>query len=125
MVTLLLNWRANKMKEFTCIICPRGCRLKIDDDLNVSGNACPRGALYALEEIKNPTRTITSIVRVSNRKNLMVSVKTDKPIPKKLIFKVMDEINKIKVNAPVKIGDIVINNVLKTGSNVVVTKNID
>lgn len=112
------------MKEFTCIVCPRGCRLTIDDNLNVTGNTCPRGKQYAIDEVTNPKRMITSIVRVKNRENEVVSVKTSNAIPKGMIFDVMNEINKVQVNAPTKIGDIAIKNVLDTGVDIVITKNI-
>ena len=111
-------------KELTCIVCPRGCRLTIDDNLNVTGNSCPRGAQYAKDEMTNPQRRITSIVRVKNRENMMVSVKTSTSIPKGKIFEVMAEIEKVSVNAPVHIGDIVIKDVLGTGSDIVATKEI-
>ena len=111
-------------KELTCIVCPRGCRLTIDDNLNVTGNSCPRGAQYAKDEMTNPKRMITSIVRVKNRENMMVSVKTSVSIPKGKIFDVMAEIEKVSVNAPVHIGDIVIKDVLGTGSDIVATKEI-
>ena len=113
------------MKELTCIVCPRGCRLKIDDDMNVFGNACPRGEKYALNELTNPTRTVTSSIRVSNGPYTLVSVKTDKPIPKDKMFDVMKEIDKLNVQAPVRIGQIVLANVLGTDSNIVITKDID
>ena len=112
------------MKEFTCIICPRGCRLKVDDDMNVTGNTCPRGKEYAISELTNPVRSITSSVRVRNRDDLLVSVKTSGQIPKGKIFEVMEEINKVGVNAPTNIGDIAIKNVLGTGADIVITKNV-
>lgn len=113
------------MKELTCIVCPRGCRLTIDDEGNVKGNFCPRGKKYALDEISNPTRMITSILRVKNRNDLMVSVKTENAIPKGKIFEILQEIKKVEVNAPIHIGDILIKDVLGTGVNVVATKEID
>ena len=113
------------MKEFTCIVCPRGCHLIIDDNKNVTGNFCPRGANYAVNEITNPTRTITSVVRVKNRKDLMVSVKTSNNIPKRMIFDVLKELETISVNAPCHIGDVVINNILNTGADIIITKEID
>ena len=73
------------MKEFTCIICPRGCRLTVDDNMNVTGNTCPRGKQYAISELTNPVRTITSSVRVNNRDDLLVSVKTSGSIPKTVL----------------------------------------
>ena len=112
------------MKELTCIVCPRGCRLTIDDDLNVTGNSCPRGAQYAKDELTNPKRMITSFVRVKNRENTVVSVKTSTSIPKGMIFDVMNEIDKVRVTAPTKIGDVAIKNVLNTGADIIITKNI-
>ena len=113
------------MKEFTCIICPRGCRLSVDDNMNVTGNSCPRGKQYAISELTNPVRTITSSVRVNNREDLLVSVKTSGPIPKGKIFEVMEEINKLSVAAPTRIGDVVKANILGLGVDILITKNID
>lgn len=113
------------MKELTCIICPRGCRLNIDDNHNVTGNLCPRGKEYAIREVTNPVRNITSSIKVANRKNTLCSVKTSGPIPKEKIFDVMKEINNVHVNAPTKIGTIVITNVLGLDVDIVITKNIE
>ena len=113
------------MKELTCIVCPRGCRLKVDDNMEVTGNACPRGKMYAINELTNPTRTITSSIRVSNRPYTLVSVKTDKPVPKDKMFDVMKEIDRLSIEAPTRIGQVVLANVLGTDSNIVITKDID
>ncbi len=113
------------MKELTCIVCPRGCRLKVDDNMEVTGNACPRGKMYAINELTNPTRTITSSIRVSNRPYTLVSVKTDKPVPKDKMFDVMKEIDKLSIEAPTRIGQIVLPNILGTDANIVITKDID
>ena len=113
------------MKELTCIVCPRGCRLKVDDNMNVTGNSCPRGEKYAINELTNPTRTITSSIRVTNREHTLVSVKTDKPIPKVQMFEVMKEIDKLSVEAPTHIGQVVKENILGLDSNIVITKNIE
>ena len=113
------------MKELTCIVCPRGCRLKVDDNMEVSGNACPRGKIYAINELTNPTRTITSSIRFSNRPYTLVSVKTDKPVPKGKMFEIMREIDKLTVEAPTYIGQVVLENVLGFGSNIIITKKID
>ena len=113
------------MKEFTCIICPRGCHLKVDDEMNVTGNFCIRGKQYAISELTNPVRTITTSIRVNNRDDLLVSVKTSQPIPKSKIFDVMREIDKLSVSAPTKIGDVVVKDILSLGADIVITKNID
>ena len=102
-------------RELTCIICPKGCNIKVEIEegkvVNIEGNTCKRGYDYAMSEVTNPVRTITSTVKMENGK--MLSVKTDKPIPKELIFKCMEEINKVIAKPPIK-----------TGSNVVATNNI-
>ena len=113
------------MKELTCIVCPRGCRLRVDDEMNVYGDACPRGEKYAIQELTNPTRTITSSIRVTNRPYTLVSVKTDKPIPKDKMFDVMREIDKLSVEAPTTIGQVVKENVLGLDSNIIITKEIE
>ena len=112
------------MKEFICIVCPRGCHLKVDDEMNVTGNTCPRGKVYALNEITNPTRMITSTVAIESTELHRVPVMTSKPIPKGKIFDVMNEINKVRVKAPIKIGDVIIKNVLGLDSDIIATRDI-
>ena len=112
------------MKEMTCIICPRGCHLVVDDDMNVTGNTCPRGNPYAISELTNPVRTITSSIRVTNREDLLCSVKTSGAVPKGKIFEVMEEINKLGVQAPTHIGDVIARNILGLGVDILITKEI-
>ena len=113
------------MKEFICIACPRGCHLKVDDALNVTGNLCPKGEIYGKSEATNPVRTITSTGRVVNREDILITLKTSVPIPKGMMREVMKEINKLRVNAPIKIGDILLKNVLGLNADIVATKNIE
>ncbi len=113
-------------RNLTCIICPRGCALTVEidgDNATVSGNACPKGKDYGINECLNPIRTVTSFVRVANRDETMVSVKTKDPVKKSDIFKVMEKIRSTEVNAPVKIGDVILKDVY--GSDIIATKNID
>ena len=113
-------------RKLTCIICPRGCELTAhinDGAIEVKGNGCPRGKQYATDECTNPTRTVTSSVRVENREDVMVSVKTESPIPKDRIFDVMNLIRTTTVDAPVHIGDKIKEDVF--GTDIVATKNID
>ncbi len=114
-------------KNLTCIGCPMGCALTvtIDGDLiTVSGNTCPVGANYAKKEVTNPTRVVTSSVRVEGADIARVSVKTAGDIPKTKIFDCMKEISVITVKAPVSIGDVIIENCADTGVAVVATKNV-
>ena len=113
------------MKDLICIVCPRGCHLHIDDDKNVTGNFCPRGKEYALNEITYPKRMVTSTVAVKNRENMVVSVRTDKSIGKEKMFDVIKLIDNLEVNAPCHIGDILAENILGTDVNIIITKDID
>ena len=111
-------------RTLTCIICPRGCTIEMDlDTMKATGNSCPKGEQYAIDECVNPVRTVTSSVRVANRDHLMVSVKTENPVSKSHLFDVMKQIRAAKTLAPVKIGDIIVRDVY--GTNIVATKNID
>lgn len=113
------------MKELICILCPRGCRLKVDDDLNVTGNFCPRGILYAKTEMTNPTRIITSTVKIKAKNAVRLSVKTAQAIPKGKMFDCMRELDKVMVEAPICIGDVIVYNICETGVDVVATKDIE
>jgi len=115
-------------KEMICIGCPLGCNLsvKIDgENIEVSGNTCANGEKYAKNEISNPTRIVTSTIKVLGGKGERVCCKTINAIPKGKIFDCMEEIIKAKVNAPIKIGDVLIKNVCGTDIDVVATKNIE
>jgi CxxC motif-containing protein len=91
-------------------------------NLQVSGNTCPKGLEYAINECTNPVRTVTSTIRVSDRKDTMVSVKTASPVPKEKMMDVMAQLRSITVSAPVKIGDVILPDVF--GTKVVATKEI-
>lgn len=112
------------MKELICITCPRGCRLSVDDNLNVTGNNCPRGAVYAKNELTHPVRMVTATVKIVSELEMRLPVKTSVAIDKNLMFKVVEELDKIEVKAPIKIGDVVIKNIFGTGVDILATKNI-
>lgn len=115
-------------RSFTCIICPNGCTITAQYDgaevFSVSGNRCKRGEEYVRQELIDPRRTICSTVRIDGALLPLCSVRLTKPIPKKDIFRVMQEINKCRLTSPVHIGDVVIHNVCGFDSDVIVTKNL-
>lgn len=114
-------------RELTCIVCPIGCPLTVSDEdgeIKVTGNTCPRGAVYGKNEVANPTRTLTTTVRVGNREKTVLAVKSDRPIPKGMLFDAMREINVRQVDAPVRIGDPVIENLFGI-CNIIATANVD
>ncbi|MBR2650909.1 MAG: DUF1667 domain-containing protein [Clostridia bacterium] len=115
-----------KIRELTCIVCPRGCALKVELDetgapVSVSGNLCKRGEAYANDECVRPMRVVTSTVACEG--GGVVSCKTSTAVPKGLVFEVMRMINGVTAPAHVKIGDVIISNVLDTGADVVATSN--
>ena len=114
------------MKELVCIVCPKGCRLHVDEenDFAVTGNSCPRGAAYGHAEITNPTRVLTSTVKLTGGMYRRCPVKTNAAVPKGQLLPIMKLLNDVELVSPVKIGDVVIENVLGTGANVVATKNL-
>ena len=113
-------------RNLICIICPRGCALTADiteNGVEVTGNGCPKGQEYAINECTNPVRTVTATVRVSNRYNTMASVKTASPVAKDDMMKVMKVLRSIQVEAPVSIGDMIAKDIC--GSDIVITKDVE
>jgi len=115
-------------KEIICIGCPLGCILTVDHNQKkvqkISGNRCNQGLKYAEKELFNPERTLTTTVKVKNGQLPLVSVRTSKPIPKNYIFEAMNLLAKIEVEAPIKIGKIIIKNLFETNVSIIATKNI-
>ena len=116
-------------RHLTCIGCPMGCQLTVTlengEVTDVTGNTCKRGDIYARKEVTNPTRIVTSSVRVKNGKIAMVSCKTREDILKGMIFDVAKALENVCVEAPVAIGDVVLADVCGTGVDVIATKNVN
>lgn len=102
-----------KKIELTCVECPVGCRIEVTENdgkvVSVVGNSCPRGKAYAENEVVCPKRFVTSTVKTTDGR--MLPVKTDRPIRKTEIFEVMKKINSFTAAPPVKIGEILIENI--------------
>lgn len=114
--------------ELTCIVCPMGCHLNVEqseEGFKVEGNTCKRGEKYAVQELTNPTRVITTTVKLENSYLQLLPVKTEDPIPKGMIFDIMEALDKVRVNAPVKVGDVIVENILDTGVDVISAKTMD
>lgn len=118
----------NEYRNITCIVCPIGCDIRVCINegkiSSISGNKCKKGAVYAENECINPVRTLTSTVRVLGGKHAMLPVKSDRPVQKPLIFECMKQLKNCRVRGPVRIGDIIIENILDTGANIVATANL-
>ena len=113
------------MKEFVCIECPKGCRLKVDDDMNVTGNTCIRGKTYAINELTCPKRVITSTVVIKSELVARMPVMTENEVPKEKMFDIVKALDEVRLVAPVKCRDVVIENVCGTGVNIIATRTID
>ena len=114
------------MRNLTCIVCPRGCDLCVEFDesgaiAQITGNGCKRGITYAENECTHPVRTVTSTVRCADGR--IVPVKTADAVPKETVFTVMGEINAVRPEGKISVGDVLIENVAGTGVSVVATAN--
>lgn len=109
--------------KLICIMCPNGCELEVKDN-EVSGNKCERGKKFALDELHNPKRSVCSYVKTTFKDRPTLSVRTNKPIDKKLIFDVMKLINDITIDRHVEVGEIIIENVLNTEANIIATSKL-
>lgn len=112
--------------HLTCIGCPLGCPLEVeigkDNILSVSGNTCKNGDKYARKELTNPTRIVTTTVRVIGGMLPVVSVKTSADIPKSKMFACVKALQAVEIPAPVAIGQVVLSNAAGTGVDVIATK---
>jgi len=119
----------NETKQLTCINCPLGCLLTVELEdgkpVNVTGNTCPRGVTYANKELTNPTRIVTSTVKVEGGKQPVVAVKTRTDVPKNTIFTCMEAINAVVAKAPVHIGDVLLADICGTGVELIATQNCE
>lgn len=114
------------VKKLTCIECPVGCSIEVtmagNEILSVQGNSCPRGKMYAENEVVCPKRVLTSTVRTD--RDEMLPVKTDAPVKKSEMLELMKKINQVKAKTPVKIGDIVVGKI-DGEANLVATGNLE
>lgn len=114
--------------RLTCVLCPVGCELEVRGDrageLVVSGNQCDKGVPFAVEEVLRPKRNLATSVPVRGTAARMVSVRLSAPVPREMIFPVLAEIRKLRPEAPVRRGQVLIANVLATGVDVIATRTV-
>ena len=119
---------ARENKHFTCVICPIGCEIDVQlEDGNIvstEGNKCAKSEEFVLQELKEPMRILTTTIRIRGAKWAMLPVRTDEPIPKRLLFRVIKELANIEMQAPVKVSDVIIGDIAGTGANIVATRNM-
>ncbi len=113
------------MKEFICIVCPKGCHLTVDDNGNVSGNTCIRGDKYGKQEAIDPKRTLTSTVKIKSELIKRLPVITSSDIPKDKVKEVVKFLDSIEVSAPIKVKDVVVENVMGLNVNILATRSVE
>lgn len=113
--------------KLVCINCPRGCHLEANkngDEIIVTGNTCERGKQYAINELTNPLRTLTTTVAIESELYDRLPVITSKPVPKLEIMNVMKKLKDVKINPPINMGDIIISNINDLDVNIIASKSI-
>jgi len=116
------------MAKLVCIECPLGCEMtaeKKDGSIKVSGNRCPRGEKYAIQEMRDPRRVLTTTVFVEGGVHPLIPVRSDGEISKGMVKKCVKELAKIKVKAPVKIGDVIASNICNTGVDIIASRSME
>lgn len=118
-------------KEMVCIVCPIGCHLEISEDESsengymVNGATCKRGEVYGVKELFNPTRLVTSTVKVKGGSLPRLPVRTDKEIPKDMIFPCIKAINEVELEVPVEMGQVIIEKILGLDVNLISSRSIN
>jgi CxxC motif-containing protein len=116
-------------RKIRCIECPRGCSLSVEMEngkvIMVTGNECPKGEKHALSEIENPVRALTSTVACQGLSLKRLPVRTDRPLPKTALRKAMEEIRQITIRHPVRVGDVIVEDFLNSGTNLIATRDCD
>jgi len=117
-------------REVICIVCPMGCRIRIarsheeESGYHVTGHTCKRGTEYAIKEVTNPTRTLTSTVKVKNSKFERLPVRTSGEVPKSKIFSCMEIINRTVIEAPVRVGQVLVKDIFGTGVDIIASRSL-
>lgn len=112
------------MKEIICVVCPKGCRIGVNEEGKISGYGCLRGLKYAEDELTCPKRTLTSTVKIISRELKRLPVSTNRDIPKEKMMDVMRVLNKVVARAPIRLGAVIVANVLDTGADIVATRSV-
>lgn len=114
--------------NYTCIVCPQSCRIAVEegkDGLIVEGYGCKRGKEHAINEHTDPKRMLTTTVKVRNGVINRLAVISDREISRDKLKDCLELLYKIEVQAPVKDGEIIVENILGTGVNIIATRNLD
>lgn len=114
--------------KLICINCPRGCHLEVENingEIKVTGNSCPRGEQYAINEMTNPLRTVTTTIAIESKKYDRLPVITSAPIPKGRIMDVCKALKNVSIKAPIKMGDVIVSNIIELDVDIIASKTIN
>ena len=112
----------------TCIGCPSGCQItitKIGEEFQIEGNECKRGEEYAIQEFTAPKRVLTTTILIKKGILPLIPVRSDKPLPKERLFDCMQYLSSVEVSAPIKMGQILVENILQLDGNIIASRNLD
>ena len=120
---------AVEKRHFTCVTCPVGCEIDVELHdgrvVSVEGNKCDKGEEFVLQELEEPMRILTTTVRIKGARWAMLPVRTDEPVPRRLLLRAVEELAGVELEAPVKLYDVVIKSVAGTEANIVATRNME
>ena len=113
-------------KHFVCVVCPIGCEIDVVHDggkiISMEGNKCEKSAEFVTQELIEPMRILTTTVRIQGARWPVIPVRTEKAVPKRLFPRIMKQLRRIRLQAPVSMLDVVVKDVLGTGANIIVTR---
>lgn len=114
-------------KEMICIVCPNGCKLEVtyEDTITVKNALCPKGMQYARDELLNPVRNLTSTVKVLEGVLPLVSVRSNKPVPKDKLVEIVRFLKTIEIKAPVEFQQIIYEDIFNTGVDIIATRRVE
>jgi CxxC motif-containing protein len=117
---------AAEKKHFVCVVCPIGCEIDVVHDggkiISMEGNKCEKSEEFVRQELIEPMRILTTTVRIEGSKWPVVPVRTDKAVPKRLFPRIMRQLRRIKLQAPVNMLDVVVRDIAGAGANVITTR---
>ena len=117
---------AAEKKHFVCVVCPVGCEIDVVHDvsgiISMEGNKCEKSEEFVTQELIEPMRILTTTVRIQGSRWPVMPVRTDKAVPKRLFPRIMKQLIRVKLQAPVNMLDVVVRDVLHTGADIIATR---
>ena len=113
-------------RHFVCVVCPIGCEVDVIHDggkiISMTGNKCEKSEEFVSQELIEPMRILTTTVRIQGARWAVIPVRSDQAIPKRLFLRIMRQLRRIRLQAPVNMLDVVAKNVLDTGANIIAAR---